>query len=295
MLHGITKLGIRRKQQAPWLLVLVISTLSLGNAGWLWAQAAPPVLKKVPGQVPQPRGGLELNVDKFHFAQVEWATPLRHEDNNRSEFEAYNEILSHARQFPTEELLAAGRRDLTVLDLLHRHVGRDYQYKLITLEGRMLRGRMLEPNKPLAAAGVTQLFECWVYPLNRTEPVAFVGTAWPLDLAPSLLYEPGKRVTVAGYYFKPLAYESGAPHPTKPNQRKIEVAPLLLGHGFTWRDEPPVDTAQPWREGFFPGLTVLVGLILLTVFGLTWFFRRGDRPIRERLAAQRDQNPFQAG
>jgi len=233
-----------------------------------------------------------LDADRLHFAEVEWATPLRHQDRNRFEFEAYNDTILHARQFPAAELIAAGRRDIGVLDLLNRNVGRDYQYKLITMEGRLLRARRLEPNKPLAAAGVTGFYECWLFPTKRSEPVCFVCLDLPEGLAPKLLYEPSLRVVAAGYYFKPMAYESEAADPKNVAKSKVEVAPLLIGRGFQVVPEPVVDTSKEWREGFFPGLTALIGTIIAFALGLTWWFRRGDRRVKAALAERKKQNPF---
>lgn len=239
-----------------------------------------------------PKDKYAIDSDRLHFAEVEWATPLRHEDRNRFEFEAYNDVILHARQFTTVELIAAGRRDIGVLDLLNRNVGRDYQYKLITLEGRLLRARRLEPNKPLAAAGLTGFYECWMFPAKRSEPVCFVCLDLPDGLQPSLLYEPSKRITIAGYYFKPIAYESEAPDLKDARKSKVEVAPLLIGRGFQLIPEPIVDTSKEWREGFFPGLTALIGTIIAFALGLTWWFRRGDRRVKRTLNERRNQNPF---
>ena len=106
-----------------------------------------------------PLGKYDLDADRFHFSRVEWDAPVKSEDRNRDEFEAYNDTLIHAKQFTADELISAGNRDVTFKDLV-KPVGRDFQFKLLTMEGRLKRMRRLVPTKPLLAVGFQNLYEC---------------------------------------------------------------------------------------------------------------------------------------
>ena len=232
-----------------------------------------------------------LDGDRRHFSLVEWDAPVRSEDRNPDEFEAYNDTLLHAKLFTADELLEHASRDVTFRDLVVP-TGKDFQFKLISLDGRLKRVRRLEPTKALKAAGVTDLYECWIFPTNGSEPLCLLTLELPDGLKPALEYSPSRAVKFAGYYFKLIQYESSAPNPTTPERNAVRRAPLLRGRGFTVAPEVSRDGGEAWRAGFLPGLFAVVGGVAAVAFGLTWWYRRGDREVKAAFEARRDRNPF---
>ncbi len=239
----------------------------------------------------QPADRYALDPDRLSFKGVEDDAPVRGEADNPLEFEAYNVVLLHARQFAAGELAAAANRDVTFRDLV-LPVRQDFWLKLVALDGRLLRLRKYEATKPLQAAGVSHLYEGWLYPSAGDAPLCFLATELPAGLDPSLTYSPAVPVTAAGFVFKLMRYESAEPHPTDRDRGRLRKAPLLMGRSLILRPKPPADTSDPWAGGFVPGFGLVVGGLLAAAFGLTAWFRRGDRAVKQDLTARRHQNPF---
>ena len=234
-----------------------------------------------------------LDADRRHFSLVEWDAPVRGEDRNPDEFGAYNDVVLHARLFSDADLRANASRDVTFRDLVVP-TARDYQFKLLAFEGRLTRVRRLEPTKPLKAAGVANLYECWVFPTGVSDPLCLLTSELPEGVEPALDVKPVRTVTLAGYYFKLMQYESRTPNPKTPGRDVVRRAPLLIGKSFAVTPEPSRDGGAAWREGFLPGLAVVVGSVVAVAFGLTAWYRRGDRAVKAAVEARRDRNPFPA-
>ena len=232
-----------------------------------------------------------LDGDRRYFSLVEWDAPVRGEDRNPDEFEAYNDTLLHARQFTTDELIENATRDVTFRDLVVP-TAKDFQFKLIALDGRLKRVRRVEPTKPLKAAGVTDLYECWIFPTNGSDPLCLLTLELPEGVKPAMEYPSSRPVRFAGYYFKLMQYESATPSPKSPERNVVRRAPLLMARSFTVSPEPSRDGGAAWREGFVPGLLAVVGGVAAAAFGLTWWYRRGDRAVKAAVEARRDRNPF---
>lgn len=232
-----------------------------------------------------------LDGDRRHFSLIEWDAPVRSEERNPDEFEAYNDTLMHARLFTTAELLAHASRDVTFRDLV-RPAAKDFQFKLIAMDGRLKRVRRIEPTKALAALGVANLYECWIFPTNGTDPLCLLTFDLPDGVEPTMAFNPTRSVQFAGYFFKPIQYESAAPDAKTPDRNVVRRAPLLIGRGFTATPVAARDGSDPWREGFLPGLLAILGGIGAVAFGLTWWYRRGDRAVKAAVEARRDRNPF---
>ena len=262
-------------------LLLALTAVALGSA-------APPVHAQ-PAEPPKDR--YALDADRLYFSRIDWDAPLRGEERNPDEFEAYNDTLKHALQFSTAELTARGSRDVTFRDLV-LPVGRDFQFKLLTMDGRLKRVRRLEPTKALAAAGVKSLYESWVFPTNYSDPLCLLTIDLPDGVEPALEFNPTRSVTFAGYFFKLIQYESATPDAKNPDRNKVRRAPLLIGRGFTAAPLPSADGGRPWREGFLPGVLAVVGTVAAAAVGLTAWYRRGDRATKAILEARRDRNPF---
>jgi hypothetical protein len=232
-----------------------------------------------------------MDADKLQFTRIEWDAPLRGEDANAGEFDAYNDTVLHARQFTADELRTAGSRDVTFRDLV-RPTGTDFQFKLLTIDGRLKRIRRIEPSLPLKAAGLKDLYECYVFPTYGSDPLCLLLTELPPGFEPSMDLNPSRNISFGAYYFKLIQYESAQPNPKNPERNVIRRAPLLISRGLVIPPEPSRDGSQPWREGFFPGLAVLVGGVIALGLGLTAWFRWGDRATKAKIEEHRQQKPF---
>ena len=240
-----------------------------------------------PANAQDNRDKYRLDTTKFIYSQVEPDSRIRSEDENPDEFHAYNDALMQANQFPTNELLAHARRDVTFRDLLAQH-RRDYQFQLIRFEGRLKRLKKIEATKPLKAAGIDNLYEAWVFPLRGTEPLCVVLTEPPEGLEPASLYQPAKLVSVAGYYFKALRYDAEERVEDNPEKHVVRRAPLLLGHSLAVQPEPK-------RADSSVDLGVVLAIIagvLAVVLGYVWWVAQSDRGIRREVQARLDPNPF---
>ncbi len=258
--------------------------------GWAVA-AALAVAGAAAGQAPDPADKYKIDADRFQFAQVRDGVPVRSEAENRDEYESYNDVLLHARQFPADELEQHADRDVTFADLLGK-TRNDYRFKLLYFEGRLKRLRRTEPTRPLAAAGVTDLYEGWVFPRNGTDPMCVLTTELPPGLASGPDdFEPARPVAVAGYFFKVIAYDAAEKDPKDPTRQRRRLAPLLMARSFTPLPTPDADGGRAWRTGFLPGMLGVMAAVAAVVLGLTVWFRRGDRAARRALD-RHDRNPF---
>lgn len=244
-----------------------------------------------PAAAQAPADKYKLDTDRFHFTLVEDDAPVRSEGQNREEYEAYNDVLLHARQFPAAGLEAHALRDGTFLDLV-RPVRQDFQFKLLYFEGRLAKLRRVEPNRGLAAAGVADLYEGWMFPAGGSDPMCVLTTELPPGLGPSREYDPRPAVAVAGYSFKLIRYESAEKDPQDPTRYRVRRAPLLMAKSFTLLPAPDADRGDSWRTGFLPGMLGVLAGIAMVVAALTLWFRRGDRAARRALEDRRARNPF---
>lgn len=238
----------------------------------------------------QPPVRYALDPDRLQFQGIDDDAPVRGEADNPLEFGAYNAVLLHARGFDSAELAAAANRDVTFRDLV-LPVRQDFRLKLVRLDGRLLRLRKYEATRPLKDAGVPHLFEGWLYPDAGDAPLCFLSTDLPPGLEPSHKYTPTVPVTAAGFVFKLMRYESSEPHPTDRDRGRVRKAPLLMGRSLILRPRPP-EATDPWAAGFVPGIGAVVGGLLAVGFGLTAWYRQGDRPVKLTLSERRKQNPF---
>jgi hypothetical protein len=255
-----------------------------------WAAAAVFALAgAAAGQPPDPPGRFRIDSDRFYFSQVRDGTPVQSSENPE-EYEAYNDVLLHARQFTAAELEANASRDATFYDLVGplRH---DFRFKLLYFEGRLAQLRRIEPNEGQAAAGIADVYEGWMFPADGSDPMCVVVTELPPGLEPSTGYQPWRRVAVAGYYFKLFRYQSKQKDEKDPTRYKDRLAPLLMARSFTLLPQPEADGGRPWRATFLPGMLGVMAAVVAVLVGMVLLFRRGDRAAR-RAVERRGRNPF---
>ncbi|OWK36017.1 hypothetical protein FRUB_08580 [Fimbriiglobus ruber] len=247
---------------------------------------------------PDPDAKYKLNTDSLNFSNIRDDQPIvKTRDQNRGEFDALNDVILHARQFTTADLEAHASKDVMPRDLM-TEVRKDYQFQLMSFEGRLARlRRWPEPTEAVAAAKVKNVYEAWVWisPKRGPELVCVLLTELPPGLEPSLEFNPTKPVRFAGYYFKLMRYESAEANPKDPTRNQMRRAPLLIGRGISVIPEQGINVGNTWLEGFVPGILALIGVIAVVTLGLTWLFGRGDKTLRRELAARRGRNPFAQG
>jgi hypothetical protein len=253
------------------------------------ANTIPEKSKELP---PDPTPSLTLNTDRAFYQRIEWDAPLRGEDQNWEEFEAYNDIVLNAKKFGPEQFFEAGLKDATFRDLVNPRTGQDFQFKVVSFEGRMKRLRRIEPSIPLKEAGIKDLYECWIFPHLGNDPLCLVIVDPPEGVSPSLSYEQSPSVKFGAYYFKLIQYESGIPSTKNKERNQIRRAPLMMSRGLIITANPRTDASKPWREGFLPGIATLVGGVFLVGCLLTVWFWRGDRKWQKLREERRNQNPF---
>lgn len=278
----------------PAVRVALILVLGSGGLAAGVSVAQPPQSPSPADVAPpaDPCAETRIDTDRLHFRYVRDDAPVQHEAQNQQEFDAYNEVLAFVHGLPIEKLEKCANRDVTFPDLV-KDVRKDYQFKLLYFEGRLKRMRKLEPTKPLAEKGVKNLYEGWMFPRNGSDPMCVLVTELPAGLEPAVEYPTPKPVTVAGYSFKLIRYESAEPDPKNPGQGRVRRAPLLMAHTFRLLPEEDADAGKAWRTGFVPGILAIVGGISAVTLGLTWWFRRGDRRLRGELAVRKARNPFE--
>jgi hypothetical protein len=254
---------------------------------------APPTVEK-PKQLPI-KERIKLDTDKLNFSYVRDDTPVMSEKDNQQEFDAYNEVLIHARQFSIDELLTNAKTDVTFADLLNK-TRRDFQFKLILIEGRLKRLRSLEPNRPLREAGITELYEGWIFPreagIHMHDPICVLLTELPPGLSPQMEYMPAKLVRFPGYSFKLMRYESQDPDVKNPGQGKVRRAPLIMGRTLIVDPDPDNDGGRPWRTVFVPGILLAIVVIGGAVLFFSLYYNRGDKVYKTSQEERLKQNPF---
>jgi hypothetical protein len=198
-------------------------------------------------------------------------TPVRAE-----EAKEYNDLLVLAHKTPAAAFANSSRKDLTFAHLFEQP--ELYRGEIVHVEGRMNRLRVFEAPAGAREAGVEQMYEGWIFDKDLyggQNPMCLVFTDPPAGM------RVGEKVNYLvkfdGYFFKRYRYPAGD---------GMRDSPLLIGHG-------PV-LAGPAASGEEQGstlgtdlvllfLSLLVGIMVLAV-GLTWWYRRGDRHVRSRLA-----------
>ncbi len=151
--------------------------------------------------------------------------------------------------------------------------------------------RSFTATRKLQDAGVDTLYEGWLIPQNepRGNPVCIVFTDLPEGI------EAGGRVnywvSFAGYYFKLMRYESAERDADDPSRFVVKRAPLLLGRGVLLRPDPEAPSPVSWTAFSTAATASVIGMVLIAL-GLTWWYRRDDRRIRDEIA-QQQRNPFE--
>lgn len=239
-----------------------------------------------------PPVSVPLNKNLRIFKLIQDDAAIANEEKNWEEVAAWNRVLLHARRFPAAELEAAARRGVSFADLFKDSSRRDYKLEPIYLEGRLLWLKKAEPSRRMREAGIEAYYEGWVVPHSEPDdhPVCVAFTDLPPGLAvPEKPSDVNQVVSLAGYSFKLMQYESGERDPANRNVRKR--APLLLARTLTLQQDTTSGFGT-WGNTFMPAVIGGVLLLVGTALGLSWWFRRDDRRAKQEIEATR-KNPFE--
>lgn len=213
------------------------------------------------------------------FATIKDGQPIVEGD---LESEVYARVLTLANYTSNKAFRSHSRADVTPTHLLTDAAF--YRGQVIFFEGHVHLVNRYRPPPEAADEGVNDLYEAWIFPDTMgAQAVCVVFTEWPAALPRSLLgkgkLKEGVRVQVAGYFFKQFGY--GTLDKNQPQKK----APLLVAHTITVpapKAKPDVFTAA-WVK---PILYIVPGMLvalIFTVIGLTYYFRRQDQLLRDRL------------
>jgi hypothetical protein len=263
------------------------------SGGWL---SAPLLIGVSFTLISEPAPEIKLNKNLRIFREIADDAPMtdvKPTGEKWEEFEAWQRVLLHAREFSPEQLDQAARRDVSFADLF-KEGRRDYKLDLVRFEGRLVRVKPMATNRRLQEAGVNTVYEGWLIPQGEPagNPICIVISELPEGLE---LPENGKLmnrwVAFAGYSFKLMRYESQEKDQDEKN--KWKRAPLLIGRTVIPLDTPE-NGSSPWLTTFVP--VVGGGILLLAGIGLalTWWFRRGDRRALNEINNVRQRNPFES-
>lgn len=243
--------------------------------------------QSIPQTGPRPAAGSTAAVaaplEAALLAGIEDRTPVQGPADNPHESRAFSLALLMARQYDARALAAAARRDVTYTHLFEQPG--TYRGQVIHVEGQLRRLRRFDAPALAAAEGVPVHYEAWVFdPRNYNNPYCLVLA----DLPPGL--EPGeslrRQVAFDGFFFKRYRYRAGD---------GWRDAPLFVGGRLYLNETPnPPDSAFSFSRAFLPTFLGLLIAIAAGAWGLSWWFRRGDWQVRQRVASalQRGSQPL---
>lgn len=208
----------------------------------------------------------------LHGRGIEDHARMRSEAENKMEFLAYYDALVTAHGASNASFARGAHHDLPFVKLWEEPS--KYRGDIIHIQGRLFRVRKLDAALYVHDLGVRELYEGWVYTDNE-------GTEFPwcivfTDPTPGIKVAERMDVPVSfdGFFFKRYRYlaKSG----------KVRECLLLIGHS------PVLDRAavadSRWPTALIIGLAGLVGTTITLVVVLTWWYKRTDRRVRDRLA-----------
>ena len=266
-----------------WVVLAVC--LSLGRAAAIQGQGRPP---SQADQVPSLDSGWLAHVrDDTPFGNWRLIAPEEIPAEERDEERVFWQAVLAATRTPAEAFAQAAlnQRHLTFGHLYAEPA--KYRGQVVHIEGRLARLKQLDPPHWIQLKDIHVLFEAWIY-LNQpgTHPVCVLLPHQPDGI------EPGDglnhRVAVDGYFFKRYRYISGRLDQAGKNvplNTVLLIAPnaKLITAAGPARDLSSAPTA---------GWTWLVGAAMMAVLlmvGLVWWLRRGDRQVRIRLDAMKNE------
>lgn len=196
---------------------------------------------------------------------------------------AYSEVLRLAHKTPAKAFQAGVNPLVSYAHMFNEPVS--HRGEVVQVKGTMTRLRRFDP--PILSSkedGIKDLYEGWIFDLKiyGANPVCVVFTELPKGLQVGELLR--TNVTFDGYFFKRYAYESGEKGAKgKPVWR---LAPLVIGHAPVVEEVPQaaIEEGTSLGTGLVMIFLALVAGTMFFALGLLFWYRRGDRHIRQRIA-----------
>lgn len=232
------------------------------------------------------QGDPRLDCPAVWLEHIEDDVPVQTAKSNPDEYNAYNYFVLHARKVPPELLAKFARPELTFRVLFQADRGK-YRGEIVHIEGKLLRLEWIGSNSALEAAGIKDLWEAWIFEDGADgNPICVVLTELPPGIKPAPVIH-DTRASFDGYFFKRYKYKA---------QDAVRLAPLAIGRTLkVFASPPPTGSASTYENllsGIVPiGVGLVIGVAVVLV-GLTFWFRRGDRKVKERLNELKSQSMF---
>ncbi|MEZ6143070.1 MAG: hypothetical protein R3B84_21105 [Zavarzinella sp.] len=240
--------------------------------------------KEDPAKVEERKVRLEKNLPWFEavlddgeFRQTTEFVGLEQVALARQEARAFDYTVVYASSRDQELMKKYAYRDVRFSDLF-TNARFDYLRELLHFEGELFMVlRVGAPDGVKADLNTEWLYQAWIKPKGFNEYLTLIVTELPegIELGKEDLR---KKVSFDGYFFKFSHQKFQTKKGNDP--AKVKRVPMLIGKTFDIFPEAP-----PAKPSIWPAMTVIgfvIGLLLL-VIGLTIWFRRSDREVKQSL------------
>jgi hypothetical protein len=211
-----------------------------------------PLAADAPGRQPHEKFAVQGS-DRLMFAKIEDFKPVASEAENKFEYDAWCEVVGHAKQFATTDLESHAARDVSVIELL-KPIRTLFRTELLRFDGQLVCVRRLDAplffqNNP--NLGVKELYEARLVPVDESPltPVSIVFLDLPEALAavrqkavgewltfdekdPKYASSAKVWISAAGYYFKTMSVPGE-------EANAVVGVPVLIGKSVTKLSGPP--------------------------------------------------------
>jgi len=224
----------------------------------------------------------ELNAAWLEDLRDGMATPDvrgKTDDDLRKDQRAYVHVFSQAIVFANEVPADVFAKSATDNEhVTFAHLWRDserYRGKVIPINGRLVRLRKLDAPKEALARGVPFVYEGWIQgPTRDSYPFWVIFPILPEGLKEAEKMD--REVSFNGYFLVKMTYKAA-------NSKSLQT-PLLVGPTVLLKDTPiAVPVSSPISLSVIAVVLGVVTCAAASVVLLSWYFRRGDRALQERL------------
>jgi hypothetical protein len=222
----------------------------------------------------------DRELPKIALKEEEEITP-----QERFEIKAYTEAQLAVARTPAKAFAkSAKENDWVTFSHLFQEPSR-FRGKVIPMKGKLVRIRKIEATIESEKQGVKFFYEGWVFTETKhSNPICVLFAHLPegMQVSEKCDYE----VRFNGYFFKRYMYFGG--------ERKA-LRTLLFFAPTVERVKTPGlgEVGFSMTTAVLVGVLVLGGFTVMLIFGLNFWFRRGDAPVQARVALAR-QNLFNA-
>ncbi len=153
----------------------------------------------------------------------------------------------------------------------------NHRGKVIPVQGRMKRLRRWDAPWAVKKEGIPEVYEGWIYSATGgATPYWVIFTDLPEGLKEAETMD--RQVTFYGYFLKKVKYRA---------VKGDFDTPLLVGPTVELSNPkkvPPPPSTEPFPMQVLGWAVGLVAVISLFLVLLSWWFRRGDRALHQKLA-----------